>query len=558
MNQVQRALGTGHDSWKPAPAPELLDEPQAELKDWLASAEGFVRHIALRDFDPSDSDTLTPNETDWDLMHDTADTININTVSLMEQEYRLHATMQHVDHLNASNIPVIASNVQLEVIRLSHELSKAKGVTLTLKEQFRLQERYVSLLLKSTERHHVFGIRAQEYLRGQIIPNINSEDAELRDIWLSVGKMYYALKVWGPATEWLRLALLHGYVRHSRDVNQSEIEEISKLICQVYEKEGHPEYAIALRQVLEHQIGYDPTKIPGDLEKAVEWCNLKGFDVLIEGDQLLFAHRLNAKRNSALHEAALDTKIDVKILPKLIINDLLAVRNASEDTALLLAIDRSNTAVITTLLTIPSLLHVRDKEGRTPLHRCHDHKTLSLLLDALNLSTHRSSLTHVEPNSHDASSLIDINSQDACGRTALFMACHQGNWKMLKKLIEAGADVRMSDKTGVCPLLACSASPSISFAKREEMILRLRSRDVDPDQEDIDGNTARKELGRLYSSSKKANRFLSLDPTVELERMEKKSRAERRESNATASTTRSVFSLGRIFSWETRSSSPLS
>ncbi|KAF4345567.1 e3 ubiquitin ligase HACE1 [Fusarium beomiforme] len=439
MNDVQRVLGVGHASCKADSTPERLDDSEVENEDWLTSAEDFAKHIALQEFIPSDSATLTPTDADWDMMHDTAETTNISTVSLMEQEFRLQATIQQVDHLEASNIPVIASNVQLEVIRLSHELNKAKGVTITFQERFRLQERYVNLLLKSTENHDVFGIRAQDYLRDHIIPMINREDAEQRNIWLSVGRMYFTLKVWGPATEWLRLALLHGYVRHARD-SHSEIEEISKLVCQIYEKEGQSRYAFALRQVLEHRLGYDPTSIAGDLKRAVEWCCTKGFVAQAERDQLVLSCQRNTKGNTVLHEAALDTTVEKAILPKLMMDDILALKNASGDTALMLAIDKSNTAVISSLLTIPSLLHVRDREGHTPLHRCHDHKILGLVLETLDGSRHRASLTHVDPGSHDASSLIDINSQDACGRTALFMTCEQGNLRMMKKLLEAGAD----------------------------------------------------------------------------------------------------------------------
>ncbi|KAF5538018.1 e3 ubiquitin ligase HACE1 [Fusarium phyllophilum] len=554
MTDIQRVLGTGHASRKPVPRLEPLHKPELELPDWLLPAESFAKHIALRDFDPSDSGILTPNETDWDLVQDTPDTININTVSLLEREYRLNATMQQVDHLDASNIPVISANVQLEVIRLSNEVSEAKGVTLTFQERFRHQERYVNLLLKSTETHDVYGVRAQEYLRGHIIPNVNREDTSLERVWLSVGKMYYALKAWRPATEWLRLALLHGFVRHGREVHRSEIEEISKLICQIYEKEGHPENAIALRKILTDRLGYDPTKIPDDLEKAVEWCRLKKFVVWMEGDQLVFKDRLNLKGNSALHEAAQDIAIDAKMLPKLMKDDLLAVKNASGDTALLLAVDKDNVVAISSLLNIPALLHIRDREGRTPLHRCHDHKTLRLLLDALEGSRRRSSLTHVDPNSHDASSLIDIDTQDACGRTALFMACDQGNWRVAKMLLDAGADVNISDKTGACPLLACSASLNISSAKRDEMILRLRDKGAEPGQKDKYGNTARTKLVRLYQSSKRVDRLLSIDPGAELDRLEK-SKAERRGSGATASTARSTISLGTRFSWERRTSS---
>ncbi|KAI1019297.1 hypothetical protein LB503_009209 [Fusarium chuoi] len=552
---IQRVLGTGHAEWKAVPIPEPLHEPGVELQDWLVSAESFAKHIALRNFKPSDSDISAPSETDMRHVHDRPDTTDIDTVSLIEQKYRLDATMQHVKHLDVSNIPVIASNVQLEVIRLSHELSEANGVPLSFQDRFRHQERYICLLLKAKERHEVFGTRAQEYLRSQIIPSIDTKDASLKHVWLSVGKMYYALKAWGPAKEWLRLALLQGYVLHSREVHRSEIEETSKLICQVYEKEGHSENAIALRRVLVHHMGYDPTKIPDDLEKAVEWCNQKGFIVFIKGDQLVFRKPLNSKGNSALHEAAQDRTIDANMLPKLMKDDLLAVKNVSGDTALLLAVDKANEVAISKLLTIPALLHIRDREGRTPLHRCHDHETLGLLLDALEGSKRRSSLTHVDPSSHDASSLIDINTQDACGRTALFMACEQGNWRLVKKLLDTGADANISDKKGACPLLACSASLNMSSAKRDEMILRLRAKGAEPDQKDMHGNSARTKLGRLYPSNKRVDKLLSVDPAQELDKMEEKSEAKRRGSGANASTARSRFLLGPILSWERRSSS---
>ncbi|ENH67114.1 hypothetical protein FOC1_g10002746 [Fusarium oxysporum f. sp. cubense race 1] len=503
MNDVQRALGAGHASWKPAPTPEALAEHRVELDDWLSTAEGFARHIAIQKFDPSDRAALTPTEVDWDLMHDTTEMTSSSTVM--------------------------------------------KGLTPTFKETFRLQERYVNLLLSSIEKHPVFGVRAEVYVRENIIPNLDQRDPDLRDVWWSVGRMYYTMEVWVQATDWLRRALLNGYTKVDRDGHHAEIEQISKMVCKIYEREGRPQYAIALGRYLEHHVGYDPTKVPGYLEKAIEWCSEKRFEVHTEGDQLAFTAQYNEKGNSVLHEAALDIKVKDPIIPLLLKDDLLTLKNASGDTALLLAIGKSNTAVVKNLLKTPSLVHVRDREGRTPLHRCCDHKTLSLLLEALNGSMHRSSLTRADPDSHDASSLIDINSADAYGKTALFMACAQGNLRMMRKLLDAGAHVNAADKTGVCPILVCSASTGISLARREEMILRLHAKGADPDQQDIDGNTARKELRRLFSSK--------------LERLEKKARAERRGSDATASTTRSMLSLGRVFSsisWERRSSSPSS
>ncbi|KAF5643156.1 e3 ubiquitin ligase HACE1 [Fusarium sp. NRRL 52700] len=517
MNDVQRALGTGHASWKPAPAPETLDEPRVELKDWLLSAEDLAKHIAIQRLDPSDGATLAPTEVDWDLMPDTTGMISSSAVSPIEQELRLHATMQQVDHLEASGIPVIASNVQLEVIRLSEELSRVKRLTPTFRETFRLHERYINLLLTSIERHPVFGVRAEAYLRENIISNLDKHDPNLREVWWSVGRIYYTMDNCDQAESWLRRALLNGYSEVDKDKHHSEIEQISKMMCKIYVRQGRPQFAIALEQYLERHVGYDPTKVPGDLEKAIEWCLDKKFEVRIERDELVFTDPKNGKGRSALHEAALDTKVKESIIPLLLKDDLLALRNSSGDTALLLAVGKSNTAVVKNLLKTPSLVHVRDRDGRTPFHRCCDHKTLSLLLEALSSSMHQSSLTHAEPDSHDASSLIDINSQDAYGKTALFIACAQGNLRTMRKLLDAGAQVTTADKTGVCPILACSSSTGISLTSRERMMLHLRAKGADPDQQDIDGNTARKELRRLYSSSKAVNKFLSLDPAVELE-----------------------------------------
>ncbi|KAG9499275.1 hypothetical protein J7337_010094 [Fusarium musae] len=431
MNDIERALGTGHDSWKPVPTPESLDEPRFVLDDWLSSAEGLAKHVAIQKLDTADRATPTPTEMDWDLMHDTTELTSSITVSPVEQELRLHATMQQVDNLEASKMPVIASNVQLEVIRLSDELNQEKGLTPTFKETFRLQERYVNLLFSSIEKHPVYGDRAKTYVRENIIPNLNQHDPDLREVWWSVGRMFYTMEDCDQAEYWLRRALLNGYIRVDKDSNHAEIEQISKMICKIYARQGRPQFATALGQYLEHHVGYDPTKIPGDLEKAVEWCLEQGFEVHTEGDELVFTKEKNGRGRSALHEAALDTKVKESIIPLLLKDDLLALRNASGDTALLLAVGKSNTAVARHLLKTPSLVHVRDREGRTPLHRCCDHKTLSLLLEALSGSMHRSSLTHADPDSYDASSLIDINSQDAYGKTALSAREHiSQHWSM--------------------------------------------------------------------------------------------------------------------------------
>ncbi|KAF4960245.1 hypothetical protein FSARC_10533 [Fusarium sarcochroum] len=550
IDNIQRALGEGLAESDEEPKPE--GEPKDESKDWRASAANLAKQVALRNLPPLKAETLEATETEWDIITiDQESLTTIDTVSLSERECRFRAMVQYVDQLEAEKIYVIASNVQLEAIRLLDEWNEARKHTPSFKESFPLQERYVNLLLSSTATHTIFGTRARKYVDHQIIPGLDTQDSDLRHIWLSVGRMYHTMKAWPPAKGFLRLALFSGYIKCESESRHSKIEDISKMVCQIYEEEGHPENAVALRQELKRRVGYDPTVAPEPLQRTYEWCDGKGFQVQIEGDQLVFIDQKNERGNTALHEAALDTKVDSMIMPNLMIDNMHVIENASGDTALLLAIDTSNEAVVGSLLRNPLLVHVRDREGGTPLHRCRNHRILGLVLEAINKPRHRPSLIHGGPNSVDASFLININSTDGCGRTALFVMCEKGHLKMMKQLLEAGADVRKPDILKRSPMLACLSS-NAERGKREEMVLRLLEKNADPDEQDVHGNTARSALRRTFSSKKKIKQFLEQDPKAAFLAMEKGSTPGRRESGSTASTAVSVFPNLGLFNWEIR------
>ncbi|KAJ4266150.1 hypothetical protein NW762_004130 [Fusarium torreyae] len=181
------------------------------------------------------------------------------------------------------------------------------------------------------------------------------------------------------------------------------------------------------------------------------------------------------------------------------------------------AIDKSNEAVVKGLLQTPSLIHVRDWEQGLPLHRCRDHKILGLTLDAIEQKRLRPSSTY-----GPGAFLINIDSTDVYGRTALLTMCEQCHLEMMKQLLKAGAGVNKSDKIGKSPILVCLLS-NAERAKKEEMVLRLLEKHADPDQQDIHCNTAGSQLRRGFSSEVTAERFFEQDPTAALLEMERSS-----------------------------------
>ncbi|KAF4448161.1 hypothetical protein F53441_8396 [Fusarium austroafricanum] len=560
--EMQRALETGQARVKALSGTEPLVGNRFELKDCFRSAEVLIRQRGLRNFVSTDEITLAAEEPEYDVIeHTPIESITVKSttteeISIAERTYRLDIKEQYVKHLEDSNYTAIAAIDQLEVIRLWDELNQARGIVPTFEGRFQLQERYLHLLIASIEIHPIYGTRAKEYLGEHVIPKLDMTNPDLRNVWLSVGRMYFRMRIRDLAEQYLRPALDRGYLPRHNEGCDTEIEEISKMLCRIYEGKGAPENAMALRKIVKDKIGRDPLVIPGDPRHAVEWCRKKGFDdVETKGDQLVFHSQKNDKGRTALHEAALEKGLDNSILPKLMIDDLLTLTDDSGDTALLLAIAKSNISVIKSLLQTPTLLQVRDHNGWTPLHRCNDSQTLSLILNAMKQSPHRSSMSQVGLDTHSPAALVGIDTKDPCGRTALLMACQQGDLKMMKKLLDAGADTRESDNKGVCPILACASSTlDISSTKRKEMILRLLARNADPDQPDNDGNTARTELPGTFHSAKKADQLLAQDPSKALEEIERLSRADRRDSGSTSTTTRSSLSIFRPLSWVSRSS----
>jgi hypothetical protein len=148
--------------------------------------------------------------------------------------------------------------------------------------------------------------------------------------------------------------------------------------------------------------------------------------------------------------ATVDLKLEVDIVITILrvkLASCVIVKSLSGYSAFLLVVDKSNKVLIRILLTMPPLLHVWNAEGRATFHRCSNPSMSGLTPDGLTRSRHRSSLTHVEPNSHETSSPIDVSSRNAYGKTDLPIEWAQGNLKMMRETIDAAADVSLAEIT---------------------------------------------------------------------------------------------------------------
>ena len=108
---------------------------------------------------------------------------------------------------------------------------------------------------------------------------------------------------------------------------------------------------------------------------------------------------------------------------------------------------------VMTLLANGADPRARDGDGRTPLHhaaRSTDPGVAALLLDAA----------------------ADINAVDHAGHAPLSVACHTGNWRLAKFLIERGAAIHPS---GGQPVLLAAANPEEDDPAGVALLLRHRA-----------------------------------------------------------------------------------
>jgi ankyrin repeat protein len=161
-------------------------------------------------------------------------------------------------------------------------------------------------------------------------------------------------------------------------------------------------------------------------------------------------------------------------------------------------------------------IHHSKKE--TPLHVCDNEETLSLLLKEIRKPVH-------EPPNYATYqqdfSLVDIDSEDRYGETALHRDCKIGSARMVKLLVSEGAKVNGVSKSNRTPLMINCLVSELNggtrlSGKRRQVLETLINHNADTTHNDEGNNAVRKSLKKRGYKTVEIDEMLSPDPTQRL------------------------------------------
>ncbi|KAH7169958.1 hypothetical protein EDB81DRAFT_150255 [Dactylonectria macrodidyma] len=440
------------------------------LQRWRESAQDIATNAALYEVGFSTPTTYwagfrhlstVTNPTRWESPFGA-----LGNVSKEELLHKLEISQDLATRLDQAGMPTIASRFQLDAITTARRLHDEHNRAFDMVERVTLEERYIVLLISCQRYDQIYVENAHSRLNELAI----EVDAASTNDWYSerrkIGAMYAQLQDHKSAIHFLRTALLDGYLQQDAAEYDVEICETAQLLYDVYGHAGLLTDLDAIKKRVRDVLGKDPTAGLEELRKAISWCRAKGFEASLSDQKLSFESWTNDNGNTPLHEAALDSKIDMEVLQCLMLPELWPLKDSFGDTALLLAVERANYKVVEVLLTVPSLVHVRDKKLQTPLHKCKNKDILKLLIDATK---------RIPPETEDP---VDVDSANGFHWTALHLACQQGRLDLVELLLAHNANANARNITGKTPLyLACSVE--INKLKQEAIIKQLVNHGAD-------------------------------------------------------------------------------
>lgn len=349
-------------------------------------------------------------------------------------------------------MPILAMPYQLQAIKIWKALQDQQvDLAIDLDNQLLLTEKYVDIVLscrKFDETAIPDSLEQLKTLEAAILTLLDPGTPEICNALRRIGKMHSLLS---ESKEAIRL--FQGTLDTCIDLHKSSEAGYLTQIGTTYDliveecQRSHDFLTLeALRGRISRDMGPEFVEQRKMLASTIKWCEERGFTVKAEGDYT-FTHEKTNSKNTPLHEAARDPEMDMGILEEIMkVEVFYDAEDGNLDTPLLVAVSRKNVNVVAELLRRrPYLVHVRDKRKKTPLHRCRDTKTLSLIFDAL--------IATANLDNPAQKQMIGIESQDEVGQTALHSFCEIGDSKLVELLIDRGADVNARGPYGETPLM---------------------------------------------------------------------------------------------------------
>ncbi|KAF4981997.1 hypothetical protein FDECE_17594 [Fusarium decemcellulare] len=424
----------------------------------------------------------------------------------IEVRFRVEAAVSRAKRMYDAGLPIIAKKAQEEAIKYMGQLEAIDSRLFTVADFVDLEVRYIRILKACQPDKQGYEARAWERLQGlkssvlewSALGGNNVSCAEKEQI----GVVCADLEDHEGAVEFLRLALKEYLL--DPQAHPERIPRIAKSVCEQYEYLSQWDNLDAFRRILVTKMGQDPTSEPSTLTYTVRWCRDRGFDAS-EVDGHLNLSTEDKSLSTPLHVASADKKMNTDILHQLIRAVYYSRRDGNGDTPLLVAVEKSNNTVLAPLLRISGSIHVRDAKGRTPLHRCSNPETMRLLLEEVNKPAHSE-----DPNFK----LVDINSTDGYGKTALHCACEKGKVDLVETLVSQGADINAVSGTDQTPLMIVADSRTIQSRDRKRIIEALVNGNPNREQKELWGElTIRKSLKKHRYTDSDIEKMLLPDPS---------------------------------------------
>ncbi|KPM41127.1 hypothetical protein AK830_g5434 [Neonectria ditissima] len=442
----------------------------------------------------------------------------LENVTVQELSDRFETAQYLATCLDETGPPTMASPYQLRAIDLANQLRDLQLRTCDAQLRsfdadmiFSLEQRYIAMLISSQE-YDDGSLAAAHSRLEQLKSTISSPSEQNRTPALchqyrQLGALYARLENPEEAVGYLRTALFDGYLKISSAEFEAQIGETFRLLCEQYQCLGEWEHLHAFKKRARDEFGRSPLFDQNDcIAEGLQWSKAMGFEVTDTKPQFSFDPLTNAKGNTPLHEAARSRKLDPYILPNLMLPELYMIRDAHGDTPLMTAVGKSNQKVVEMLLTVPSLVHVRDRTRKTPLHRCQSKVILELLIDATKRRNSIQPTADSEP--------VDIDSRDCYGKTALHLACEQGRVDLVETLVTHNANVNVACIEKQTPLITTCFS-SVTKLKLEAIVSLLIDHGADSKyvaKRGKDVKDARKGLQKRCYSDPHIKRLLDRGP----------------------------------------------
>lgn len=416
-----------------------------------------------------------------------------------------------------------AEKIQRRALYIKEELSNHHAVPFEQEERDEMEEQLADILIQcktegSTEQalsllekkinHEYSSDGAAQDLNLLSLPSSSASRQRRLSLHSKLGRLYKDTCQMDRAEEHLRIAFDAYAIEDPRDV--PKIQEVGEELLELHDyrvefgdTEHRPVFISQLqgfKTELESVMGGPLVPRRTSCDKALEWCESEDIAVSKENEDPRF-DILDEEGSSPLHHAA-ERCHDEAALQQMMENSY-TLENPDDngDTPLLIAAGCSNTTALSVLLQKGASVKARDRQYQTPLHRSQKPAVTKFLLqhrlrrastmtigldEGRRFSSSSSSTFTTSPPNSIPDQDLDIDAQDAHKKTALYLACSQGRDKIVRLLLQAGANpnIPAHDHTPLAATMESQARSYIEYPKKKvEIVAALVSRGADPEAE---------------------------------------------------------------------------